>query len=178
MTNTHGYNDKCFSSSRQTETRQSNTDWKCIKGIQIQFRQYKNINAWTESKLYNLELGWACFFLKLGHDIMAAKNSFNTNTPRLLFRITWHLYSYFSGAVETEGGSSLNHGLFKTQAHRKLAGARLLDSWQIFSKSWAMTTASLGRRTEGQKENKNEDGERTLILRMIMPASQTWGMCP
>ncbi len=109
---------------------------------------------------------------------MAAKNSFNANAPQLLFRITQHLYSYFSGAVETEGGSSLNHGLFKTQAHRKLAGARLLDSWQIFSESYAMTAQSLGRRTEGQREDKNEDGERTLILRMIMPSSQTWGMFP
>lgn len=66
---------------------------------------------------------------------MAAKNSFNTSTPRLRFRITQHLYSYFSGAMETEAGSSLNHGLFKTWADRKLVGARLLDSWQIFSKS-------------------------------------------
>lgn len=55
--------------------------------------------------------------------------------PGCFFRITQHLYSYFSGTMETEGGGSINHGLFKTQAHWKLAGACGLDIWQIFCKS-------------------------------------------
>lgn len=59
---------------------------------------------------------------------MAAKHSFHTSAPQLLFRITQDLCSYFTGTMETDGGCGLNHGLFKTQAHRKLAGAGSLDS--------------------------------------------------
>lgn len=49
MANTHEYNNKCFSNSRQTETRQSNAGWKQRNGFKSQLWVYKNMTMLTLS---------------------------------------------------------------------------------------------------------------------------------